>query len=306
MIRSMPTKNTAVFALVIAMATTAVGCGASAPKGDTSPARYAGNEGTVNRMSADAPPSASSPQSPAAVQPGYPGGGSYETAQKSASPEPSTRQGLGTEWGETRDSRITHTHFDRADWSRPFATLTMQYNDRLNTSQTRDLARADGGEVDMSRGFVTVSVRDDRDGSFETFLGRDRERAVVLGRAGDAYTIVVHNRSPHRFEVVASVDGLDVIDGKTADFSHRGYILRSYGEVRIDGFRQSSASVAAFRFGSVSDSYAAQTGTARNVGVIGIALFGERGDRLDDAHEQYLRDTANPFPNAGYARPPHR
>jgi hypothetical protein len=78
-------------------------------------------------------------------------------------------------------------------------------------------------------------------------------------------------------EAVLSVDGLDVIDGRTADFrGKRGYVVPAYGELRVDGWRTSTTSVAAFRFSSVSNSYAGRKGEARNVGVIGVAIFEER------------------------------
>ena len=58
----------------------------------------------------------------------------------------------------------------------------------------------------------------------------------------------------------------------------RGYLVDPHGELEIDGFRQSMETVAAFRFGSVRGSYADQKhGDTRNVGVIGVALFNERG-----------------------------
>jgi hypothetical protein len=78
-----------------------------------------------------------------------------------------------------------------------------------------------------------------------------------------------------------------------------------YATLEIDGFRQSHDAVAAFRFARVADSYAAQTGDARNVGVIGIAFFSERGDTYSD-DELRTRDTANPFPGSDprFARPP--
>ena len=58
----------------------------------------------------------------------------------------------------------------------------------------------------------------------------------------------------------------------------------------------------------MSDSYAAQTGSARNVGVIGVAFFSERGDSFNDDRDTRLRDTANPFPASDprYAQPPPR
>src|SRR5262249_16955231 len=99
----------------------------------------------------------------------------------------------------------------------------------------------------------------------------------VIGTAGRHYSIVLSNRTAARFEALISVDGLDVINGQPGDLSHRGYIVAPYDTLTVDGFRQNEHSIAAFRFGSVADSYAAQTGNARNVGVVGVALFNEAG-----------------------------
>ena len=81
-----------------------------------------------------------------------------------------------------------------------------------------------------------------------------------------------------------------------------------FATLEIDGFRQSHEAVAAFRFAKVSDSYAAQTSGDRNVGVIGVAFFGERGDSFEPwtGEELERRDTASPFPGADprFARPP--
>lgn len=103
-----------------------------------------------------------------------------------------------------------------------------------------------------------------------------RGRFYVLGAAGERYTVRVSNPTSRRVEAVVSVDGLDVIDGKTADLRKRGYVVPAYGELRIDGFRVSTQHVATFRFSSVSQSYAGRKGQARNVGVIGVAIFEEQ------------------------------
>ena len=55
--------------------------------------------------------------------------------------------------------------------------------------------------------------------------------------------------------------------------------------------------------GAVADSYAAQTSGDRNVGVVGLAIFSERGAVWTPA-ELGRRDSADPFPNRGYAMPP--
>jgi hypothetical protein len=99
----------------------------------------------------------------------------------------------------------------------------------------------------------------------------------ILGQEGSRYVLRVHNRSARRIEAVVTVDGLDVMDGKPGDFANkRGYLVPAYGYVDIDGWRLSSREAAAFRFAAVGESYAAKTGSARNVGVIGVAIFPER------------------------------
>jgi hypothetical protein len=104
-----------------------------------------------------------------------------------------------------------------------------------------------------------------------------QEQTYVMGRRGERYVVRVVNHTGRRVEAVLSVDGRDVLGGKTADFRRdRGYLVPAWGSVDIDGWRLSQQDVAAFRFTSVRDSYAARMGSARNVGVIGVAVFPER------------------------------
>jgi len=106
---------------------------------------------------------------------------------------------------------------------------------------------------------------------------KHRGRFYVEGDSGSRYSIRVTNPTALRVEAVVSVDGLDVIDGQSANFkSKRGYIVPAYGNLVIDGFRVSTQAVAAFRFSSVSSSYAGRKGKARNVGVVGVAIFAEQ------------------------------
>jgi hypothetical protein len=115
----------------------------------------------------------------------------------------------------------------------------------------------------------------------------------VLGRMGQRYTLRIWNRSGRRIEAVVAVDGRDVVDGKPGDFrSKRGYLVPAWGSVDIDGWRLSEREAAAFRFTTVSNSYAARVGSARNVGVIGVAVFPERAYR--------------PRPQPIYPRDPYR
>jgi hypothetical protein len=129
------------------------------------------------------------------------------------------------------------------------------------------------------------------------------DRWFVIGEQGRRYTIAVQNKTDARMEVVLSVDGLDVLDGRTASLRKRGYILGPHARLTVDGFRQSSESVAAFRFSPVRESYAAEKyGKTHNVGVVGVAVFNERGTNFPTGPEVQRRLEANPFPG-GVAAP---
>lgn len=286
-----------------------------APDSDGAP-----SGGSANVQSESAPRTASiSPQMapPSSTSSSHGGDHREASADRSSSapvspaPEPRQRPGLGTEWGESRTSRVHDVSFVRADNDRPFAVAALHYNDRAGvvalaayhadrTPHFRDIPAGGGA--------ISVSIRDGNGESLEAAHVGDR--TYVMGTIGSRYTITLTNHTGHRFETVATVDGLDVINGQPGTPSNRGYVLMPFATLEIDGFRQSQDAVAAFRFARVADSYAAQTGTARNVGVIGVAFFAERGDTFTPYTDRELetRDTASPFPGADprFAQPPRR
>ena len=62
------------------------------------------------------------------------------------------------------------------------------------------------------------------------------------------------------------------------DRKQRGYIIPAGETLNIKGFRTSESAVAAFKFSSVAGSYSnLRHGKSRNVGVIGLAVFTQRG-----------------------------
>jgi hypothetical protein len=220
-------------------------------------------------------------------------------------PERDDRPGLGTTWGEAVAAPIHYAPFERAPGA-PWAELAIHYNDAAGVAaHARYLGEAPAPlELYAEGGAVSVALVDDGGATLPGLTAGGR--TFVIGEAGARYRIVVHNATPARFEIVASVDGLDVIDGHPADPGRRGYLLEPHASLAIDGFRTSEAAVAAFRFGAVADSYAAQAGQPggdRNVGVIGVAMFAERGARWTP-RELARRDAADPFPARGYAAPP--
>jgi hypothetical protein len=156
------------------------------------------------------------------------------------------------------------------------------------------------GEVGAQRGPLTVRLLDAEGRPLPGLSAGGRQ--YVVGEPGERYVIEIRNHSGARFEAVASVDGLDVIDGQPASFRKRGYLIGPYATLEIDGFRRSTQTVAAFRFGAVEESYAARKGDARNVGVVGVAFFGEAGNDWDP-DEVERRHRADPFPGR-FATPP--
>lgn len=223
-------------------------------------------------------------------------------ARRTETPPPTpTRPGLGTAYGERHHSTVVNTAFHRAS-SSPDVVLSLWYNDwegiesmasaygRRSTTN----ASATGGD-----GRFVISLIDEWG---RTLPASDIDgRRYTAGNAGARYKIRITNSSAFRFEVVTSVDGLDVIDGDEAAYHKRGYILDPWQSITIDGWRTSDASVAAFRFSGIEDSYAERTGKGRNVGVVGVAFFHERGAApWEDLNRRHSSD---PFPGR-YAPPP--
>lgn len=307
---------------IMALLATAVGCGGEAGVA-MAPPKSPGPSAEVS-VSAQGSP-ASTP-----MQPGYGSGGrsadmappppaaqgmypteapapSMDSAAKAQRREAEARPGLGTEWGETRFSRISTVPFVRADAAQPFATSALFYNDEEGAramASSSGFRRWSGGQFSTASGIVSIGLRDERGGFLSGFIAGGKN--YIVGESGKRYMIVVRNNTDSRLEVVLSVDGLDVLDGKAASFGKRGYLVDPRAELEVDGFRQSMDTVAAFRFGSVRNSYAGQkTGDTANVGVIGMAIFNERGTNPFPwtQDEVQKRHDANPFPGQ-FATPP--
>jgi hypothetical protein len=289
--------------LIAALGLGACGRGATvaakAPSGD--------GAGTASRYadgpSAPSPASSRSAEAESALAPSEP---SQELTRRN--PAADERPGLGTEWGETRYSHVSHSSFDRAAPDHPSEVVSLYYNDREGAramARYADYREVGDAVVNVGGLGIRVALNDDSGRPLPAFFAGGRTYAI--GEAGQRYSVVVTNEANVRVEAVASVDGLDVLDGKTASFAKRGYLVPARGSVEIDGFRQTSDHVAAFRFGSVRDSYAARTGSDRNVGIVGVAIFAPRNaPAWPWTHREVeRRRSADPFPGT-YAAPPPR
>lgn len=253
--------------------------------------------GEASAVASDAPATAVQSTGRASVDDGD-GPGAQPSAPPADLPS-SLRPGLATHWGEDRYSAVRTTAFERGS-DRPFDVAAIHYNDaRLAAMQ----AQREGFRwLSVHRDGIRISLRGESGEVLPGFTSGGQ--AFVIGRPGERYSIALENHTSARIEAVLTVDGLDVINGQPGSTENRGYLVRPHGSIVVDGFRRSTSTVAAFRFGGVEGSYADERGSARNVGVIGVALFAERGADLDlDENEVELRRSADPFPG-GFAPPP--
>jgi hypothetical protein len=219
---------------------------------------------------------------------------------------------LGTQWGEGLESQ-TRTVAAKRLSAQPDDVASLGYNEasavRLavgsNPERRLSMLLADG-DVEWS-----VLDEDGRPlplqrarrgtGADDTFR--------LAGVQGARYTLRFRNLSERSYEVIATVDGLDVLNGKPGSLRNGGYVLRPLESLTIEGFRKSQNEVAAFRFAAPGRAYAANTeaGDVRNIGVIGAALF-ELEER--DAPRRQRRaanpSQPSPFPADGAYAPEPR
>ncbi|MBN8458393.1 MAG: hypothetical protein J0M04_11215 [Verrucomicrobia bacterium] len=227
-----------------------------------------------------------------------PSPGSVSQAEAFAQ-KPKERPGLATQWGGSVKSPLGDTRFNRAS-AKPYGVDAIYYNDSegLKAMDVKDM-RVEGMQQ-AAGGIIEWGIK----GSFgmlPAYKSYGNHRRYVEGRNGSTYSIVLKNRCKTRVLVVLSVDGLDVMDGKPASVSRPGYVIPAGETLEVKGFRTSYDAVAAFKFSTVSGSYAnTRHGDTRNVGVIGLAAFLEKG--ADPwtwmPSEIEKRESANPFATA--------
>ena len=123
-------------------------------------------------------------------------------------------------------------------------------------------------------------------------------RYYVAGVPGHRYQLTLRNHSGDDVLGIISVDGVNAISGRTADWSQDdGYVLGTGSSYDVKGWRKSQSQVAGFVFADAGNSYASRTGRPDNVGVVGIAVFRSRS-----AIEAMARDEASRM--AAQAPPP--
>jgi hypothetical protein len=277
--------GTSLAALAIALGITSC---APPPGGDVGNVVTGGlrsGDSALNRNEIDAILNA--PQSP-----------SQSTTAKPRTTRPAEeRPGLATGYGPTMRSEWTRENFVRSSNS-PAGTGVIYYNDRSGIDAMTGYKYRTDATQQIAGGLIEWSIKS---GFGNPTVYQSGGRRFVVGKQGASYSIVLKNRAKSRLEVVLSVDGLDVIDGKPASFARRGHIIAPGATLEVKGWRTSPDTVARFQFSTVGGSYAnLRHGETRNVGVIGAAVFTEKG--VDPwtwmPAEIKTRETATPFATA--------
>jgi len=103
-------------------------------------------------------------------------------------------------------------------------------------------------------------------------------RVYVEAKSGSSYSLKVKNNTWGRILAVFSVDGIDVLKGKSAAEADSGYVIAAQNNVEIKGFRVDNDKEASFKFFEKGNGngYAEIKGDASSTGVIGVRIYSEK------------------------------
>jgi len=207
---------------------------------------------------------------------------------------------VGTAWGEDVSSKVQEVYAER-ETREPTEIILINYPAQ-NPAGSNKVYSIRSGDLEYA-------IRDASFRSLPLFshYSRGERQYSVPARVGEKYQLYVRNHSRDtNYEIVATVDGLDVLNGKPGSLNNNGYIVNAGTSLSVQGFRKDRNTEAAFTFAEVTASYAANSvhGDVRNVGVIGFAAFELKGK----AKKTLPPCSAQAFPgdNNGYAPPPCR
>ncbi len=172
---------------------------------------------------------------------------------------------LGTSWGDELSSDVKEVYLKRLS-SNPIAETQVRYASKQFQGKSIN-------NIALNAGKITFSIVDDNKRVLPLY--RDGQSYYLSANQGQSYQLLYENSSDQTFEIVASVDGLDVIDGSRASRKNSGYVLRPHDRLYIEGFRKSNSAVASFTFSKPRDAYAAHSlsGSINNTGVIGTVIY---------------------------------
>lgn len=178
-----------------------------------------------------------------------------------------TNKALSTKWGESIQSEVQKVEAIRLS-KQPYEIAAIHYQDGEPSNNSQKIKWANLDPINLS--VLTESKK------IIPLYQIKNNQYSLYGKENERYIIYLNNTDRQKtYEVVVTVDGLDVISGKAASYQNRGYLLRTGEELFIEGFRKSDQQVAAFRFGSPDEGYVnfSTQGDKKDIGVIYVAVF---------------------------------
>ncbi|NNP76369.1 hypothetical protein A7P54_08040 [Acinetobacter sp. Ac_3412] len=213
-----------------------------------------------------------------------------EAADSNANAQVAVDEKLGTKWGDEISSHVTEVNLSRLT-EQPIAESQVRYANKQYQGKTVN-------SISLAAGKISFSIVDDTDQPFA--LSRDGQNYYLSAKDGQSYQLKYENHTDNTYEVVASVDGIDVLDGSAASRNNAGYVLHPHSEITIEGFRKSDSAVASFTFSKPEDAYAANSdnGLIQNTGIIGTAIYQVESLKSADAAAEEKPSKYAPPPKA--------
>ncbi|MDM1756380.1 MULTISPECIES: hypothetical protein [unclassified Acinetobacter] len=213
---------------------------------------------------------------------------SAEAAATDANNDVASDEKLGTKWGDEIDSSVTEVDLKRKSDS-PIAETLVRYADKQYQGKPIQ-------GISIAGGKISLTIIDDRGENIPLY--RVGSNYFLAGREGQSYQLHYENNTSKTFEIVTSVDGVDVIDGSTASISNSGYVLHAHDTLTIEGFRKSADAVASFTFGKPEESYAANSdnGSIQNTGIIGTVVYELKAPEEEQKQTNKYAPPPNAFP----------
>ncbi len=189
---------------------------------------------------------------------------------------------LGTRWGDEIQSTVSSVNLKRLS-NQPVAEVQVRYADK-------DFVGREINSISVGAGQISFVITNDMAKKLPMY--RVDNNYYLSAKEGQSYQLRYTNHSNRTYEIVASVDGLDVINGKSASRSYNGYVLRPYSTLVIEGFRKNNNTIASFIFSKPKDSYANNnpSGSIYNVGIIGSVVY-----ELNAPKKPQTITTPNPY-----------
>ncbi len=196
---------------------------------------------------------------------------------------------LGTKWGDEIDSSVKQVEMTRKSLTPISETQIYYANQKFKGKPINSIS--------LTAGKISFQVTDDNGNLLPMY--RNGASFYLKGKAGQSYQLKYQNYSNQTFEIVSSVDGLNVLDGTEASRNDAGYVLHPYDTLTIQGFRKSDSAVASFTFSQRDEAYAANSanGSVQNTGIIGTVVYELKAPKPKrDVSQNRYAPAPNAFP----------